>query len=385
MTSKRWTNEFLNEMRGVADPLADDVVKSVIESGGLDEFNKMIRHLVNNRDVLPESAPKIVRDYFEQTQILPVWADREKIVRGERVFDMYGPEMIMMLFFVSLPYAYATKRGSHVLSITAELTRRVHRRIFRTAQFIMDVMQAGGLAAGGRGVRSAQKVRLLHASIRYYIAHKEEWKKEWDPSWGLPINQEDLAGTLMDFSAGVMRGLRRAKIMLPPEDADAYLHCWKVVGHIIGVRDDLLPDSVSDSFTLAETIIGRQIGESDAGKFLAKDLVQFIQGFMPRFLRGFSASAIRHLSGDKVADTIETGPYNWTIALLKIQIAFFDWVEKLKYRFPKSQKFVRFLTWTLIDRVVLYEEGGENYFEIPDDLRKNWRLSKQKKFIKENL
>ena len=377
MTSKRWTNEFLNEMREVADPLADEVVKSVIESGGLDEFNKMIRHLVNNRDALPESMPKIVHDYFERTQILPAWADREKIVRGERVFDLYGPEMIMMLFFVSLPYAYATKKGSHVLSITAELTKHVHRRIFRTAQFIMDVMQAGGLGAGGSGVRSAQKVRLLHASIRYYIAHKEQWKQEWDPSWGLPINQEDMAGTLMDFSAGVMRGLRRAKILLSPEDADAYLHCWKIVGHIIGVHADLMPDSVSDSFILAETIIDRQAGKSDSGKILAKDLIEFIQGFLPRWMRGFSATAIRHLSGDKIADIIESGPYNWTIIFLRMQVAMFDFIEKIKYRFPKVQKYVRYFTWTLIDRVVLYEEGGENYFEIPDYLKKNWHLSKR--------
>ncbi|MBI5825492.1 MAG: DUF2236 domain-containing protein [Chloroflexi bacterium] len=377
MTSKRWTNEFLNEMRGVADPLADEVVKSVIESGGLEEFNKMIRHLVNNRDALPESMPKIVHDYFEKTQILPAWADKEKIIRGERVFDLYGPEMIMMLFFVSLPYAYATKKGSHVLAITAELTRHVHRRIFRTAQFIMDVMQAGGLGAGGRGVRSAQKVRLLHASIRYYIAHKKQWKNEWDPSWGLPINQEDMAGTLMDFSAGVMRGLRRAKILLSPEDADAYLHCWKVVGHIIGVHADLLPDSVSDSFILAETIIDRQIGKSDSGKILAQDLTQFIQGFLPRWMRGFSATAIRHLSGDKIADIIESGPYNWTIIFLRMQIAMFDFIEKIKYRFPKAQKYVRYFTWTLIDRTVLYEEGGANYFEIPDTLKNNWRLSKR--------
>ena len=50
MTSNRWTDKFLDEMREVADPLADEVVRLVIESGGLDDFNKMIRHLVNNRD-----------------------------------------------------------------------------------------------------------------------------------------------------------------------------------------------------------------------------------------------------------------------------------------------------------------------------------------------
>lgn len=377
MPTQKWTNEFLNEMRQVADPLADEVVASVIESGGLDEFNKLIKHLVNNRDKLPDSMPLIVREYFEKTAILPSWADPKKIIRGERVFDLYGPEMIMMLFFVSLPYAYATKKGSHVLSITAELTRHVHRRIFRTAQFIMDVMQSGGLGANGRGVRSAQKIRLLHASIRYYIAHKDAWKKEWNPEWGLPINQEDLAGTLMDFSSGVMRGLRRAKIALSAEDADAYLHSWKVAGHIMGVREDLMPENVTEAFTLAETIIDRQMGESSSGKELTKDLINFIQSFLPRFLHGFSATSIRYLSGDKIADVIQSGSYNWTYLLLKFQIAFFGWVVKLENRFPRLQKYARYFTWLLIDKLVLYEEGGETYFEIPDYLRENWKVSKR--------
>lgn len=377
MTSQKWTDEFLDEMRHVADPLADEVVASVIQSGGLEEFNKLIRHLVNNRDALPESMPKIVHEYFVRTEVLPEWADKKKIVRGERVFDSYGPEMIMMLFFVSLPYAYATKKGSHVLSITAELTRHVHRRIFRTAQFIMDVMQSGGLGAGGRGVRSAQKIRLLHASIRYYIAHKEKWKDEWDSSWGLPINQEDVAGTLMDFSTGVMRGLKRAKIVLSPEDADAYLHCWKVVGHIIGVRSDLMPEGLDDAFDLAQTIIDRQVGGSSSGKVLSKDLIEFIQGFLPGAFRGFPSTAIRYLSGDKVADVIESGPYNWTLTFLKVQIVFFDFVEKIKGHFPNAMKYIRYLTWMLIDKMVLFEEGGQTYFDIPDDLRKSWHLSKR--------
>ncbi|MFN8412965.1 MAG: oxygenase MpaB family protein [Anaerolineales bacterium] len=375
MPSTKWTNEFLDEMRFVADPLADEVVLSIIQSGGLDEFNKLIRHLVNNRDSLPDTMPKIVRDYFEQTEILPEWVDMEKVVRGERVFDAYGPEMITMLFFVSLPYAYATKKGSHVLSITAELTRHVHRRIFRTAQFIMDVMQSGGLGASGRGVRSAQKIRLLHASIRYYISHKDQWREEWDSSWGLPINQEDMAGTLMDFSVGVMRGLKRSKIFLSPEEEEAYLHCWKVVGHIIGVRTDLIPESVEDAFDLAQTIIERQVGPSTSGKALSSDLIQFIQGFLPRLFFGFPAVAIRYLSGNQIANVIESGPYNWTLGFLYFQIVLFGFIEKLKRIFPFALRYVRYLTWWLIDKMVLFEEGGQTYFDIPDDLRRRWRLS----------
>src|SRR4030095_9631743 len=116
MTHK-WTSQLLDSMRGIADPLPDEVVAAVINLGGLEAFNEMMKQLVSNRDKVPDTLPKIVSDFFEKTMILPRWVDKEKIVRGEKVFDLYGPEMITMLFFVALPYAYATKKGSHVLAI----------------------------------------------------------------------------------------------------------------------------------------------------------------------------------------------------------------------------------------------------------------------------
>jgi hypothetical protein len=379
MAVEKWTNTLLDPMRQVADPPADKVVAAIIDSGGTEAVNAMMRHIVGNRDVVPESLPKIVQDFLTETEILPDWADKKLIKKGEKVFDLNGPEMIMMLFFVSLPYAYATKRGSHVLSITAELTRHVHRRIFRTAQFIMDVMQKGGLTDGGRGVRSAQKVRLIHASIRHYMHHNPKWSSEWDSEWGLPINQEDMAGTLMDFAAGVMRGLDRAGIPLDPDEAEAYLHCWKVVGHIIGVSPELMPENVPDAFDLANTIIARQKGESNSGAVLSKDLIQFIQKFMfGKFFLGFPATATRVLSGDEVADTIHVDRSDWTRILLWGQFALFKLAERFERRLPRGRKWIRFMTWTLIEKAVLFEEGGQGTsFEIPDDLADSWNVSKK--------
>jgi hypothetical protein len=193
----------------------------------------------------------------------------------------------------------------------------------------------------------------------------------------MPINQEDMAGTMMDFSTAVLRGMARAKIKLTPEDREAYLHCWKVVGHLIGVREDLMPVDVKDAFDLAETIIARQIGESDSGKVLAQDLVCFVQGFLPSFLRGFPSTAIRYLSQDQVADTIHSGKYNWTVLLLWLQFAVFSVIDRFKESHDWTERFLRYLTWYVIDKVVLYEEGGEFYFNIPDRMQKNWRMTRR--------
>src|SRR5436190_800161 len=76
-----------------------------------------------------------------------------------------------------------------VLHMTARLETDAQRRVIETAQLLVDVMASGGLSPSGAGKRSAQKVRLLHAAVRYLIGKSGQW----DPALGVPINQEDLA------------------------------------------------------------------------------------------------------------------------------------------------------------------------------------------------
>jgi hypothetical protein len=56
---------------------------------------------------------------------------------------------------------------------THRLINHPFRRIVETAQFVLDVMAPDGLGHSGRGVRSAQKVRLMHAAIRHLILAAE--------------------------------------------------------------------------------------------------------------------------------------------------------------------------------------------------------------------
>lgn len=372
--TKTWSDELLNRMRESMDPLADDVVAAVIDTGGLTALNAMFKALVNNRDAVPASLPKEAKSFFDTTQVLPEWADQEKIKLGEDVFTLHGPEMVAMLFFVSLPSSYSMKKGAHVLGITAQLTGHVHRRIFRTAQFITDVMQPGGLGLDGRGIRSTQKVRLIHASIRHYIKHHPDRPQEWNPEWGEPINQEDMASTLLDFSVGVMKGVGKIGNRLTSEEMEAYHHCWRVVGHILGIDPELQAANVKEAFKLADAISARQLGEGEAGQTLARDLIQFLQGFMPRHLLGFPATAIRYLSGAKVANAIKSGPYNWTLIFLFTQMALLRVLDKFRRNHPRLQKYIRSLNWNLMHKVVLHEEGSQFYFEIPAGLKSAWQL-----------
>ena len=45
---------------------------------------------------------------------------------------------------------------------------------------------------------------------------------------------------LLTFSYVMVRGWKHLGITLSSEEERAYLHCWNVVGHVLGIRDELL-------------------------------------------------------------------------------------------------------------------------------------------------
>lgn len=371
MSSERWNRDFLESMRTVGDPEADAVISQIIEEHEIRAVNKIMKSLTENDAIVPEDMPPIVHAYLDKTSALPEWADMHRIQQGEAFFEFNWPVIVTFLFCASLPSAYAAWRGAQVLHLTQRLTEHVHRRIFETAQFILDAMSPGGLAPKGHGVRSAQKVRLMHASIRHYIQSVPKWNQDWDKAWGVPINQEDLAGTLMTFSVQILISMKRFRIPMTPDDEEAYLHAWKVIGHVMGVDPRLLPDDVDDAMALATAIFEHQKGESQAGKDLTKALLGFMESRSPgRLFAGFPASIIRQCVPEEIADLLDVPPANWTKALFFLENAILRGIDLFEFRHRNFSKLLESFSGRLVDRLVLIERGGNRQlFRIPKSLR----------------
>ena len=211
MPGSRWTTELLAKIRNEMDPVADRAVAKFYESGEVTEVNRLLSTLIAGTERPASELPPALREYLEATSTLPVWLDPAKIKLGEEVFGEYGVGSCAILACASLPECYMMRNGIHVLAMTQRLTQHAQRRVLETAQMIMAVMFPGGLAPDGIGIRTAQKVRLMHAAMRFLILHQparpappttladvmqhEVWKTEY----GQPINQEDLLFTLMTF------------------------------------------------------------------------------------------------------------------------------------------------------------------------------------------
>ena len=374
---KTWSDQTLAEMRKVGDPVADSVVRGLFETGGISSVNDLMQMLVRNDGIPSAQLPQSVRDYLQSTgQVSAV--DAANVAKGEQLFARLGPEMLAILGFYGLPMDYAAGKGVQVLYRTAYLARRPMRRVLETTQMVIDVMSQGGLSPHGRGVRAAQKVRLMHAAVRHLITHDPG--ASWDTATlGVPINQEDLAGTLMTFAYIVLAGLERLNLTVSEEDREAYFDCWMVIGRIMGVREDMLPSSVEEGRALAYQIFKDQGQSTPQGRELAKDLIGGYQTLLPSFLDGMPASMMHFflekesLTGRNIAAMLGVPEPDWTLSVARLAVGFDQFLNKHGIENPLTSSLAGFIGRELVKGFLLAERGpGRVSFSIPSDLHEQW-------------
>jgi hypothetical protein len=305
---RKWETSHLERHRDFTDPLADAAVKAIFDNNAEDEINICFKYIRNNGIQLPKKLPPILKKYFEETAVLPDWADKDLIRFGQENYIRHGFPIGVLLFYKSLPECYTGAKGAEVLLRSTRMNDHskdldvFSKRMSETGLFIFDCMMPGGLEAGGSGIRTAQKVRLIHAVMRYFL-NNNNWPTKEN---GEPINQEDMAGTLMSFSALILEGLQIIGINLDTTEAEAYIHCWGVIGHIMGVHPDLIPKNAADALALGHAIVDHQVGKSNAGVTLTSALLAFCDKKAPFFIKKeFHSTMMRLLMEDKYSDILE--------------------------------------------------------------------------------
>ncbi|HEX6387787.1 MAG TPA: oxygenase MpaB family protein, partial [Solirubrobacteraceae bacterium] len=228
----------------------------------------------------------------------------------------------------------------------------------------------GGLAPGGAGVRDTQKVRLMHAAVRHLVASSEAW----DPDWGVPVNQEDLGGTLMTFSIVVVDSLRKLGVSVTAEEADAYCHAWNCVGHILGIDERLLPGSEDEGRALQERIIGRHWAPCPEGQAMTKALIDTMEHATPgTIFDGFASYIVRYLGGDELGDILGVKRQNWTRLLGGPLRMFARDSDAVVDHDPLVAAIAERFSKQLLEGIGWVARGGERApFDIPQELADDW-------------
>ena len=376
--SQQLTDAFLDAKRLKGDAMADRVVASLIKSGEIDKVDRDLLALLRDDQLVPVNLPAPVREYFEQTEG-PLAVDPEALRRAQNVFATYGPEILMVLAFGSLPAAYAAHKGVQVLYRTAFLEKRPMRRVLETSRMMAEVMAPDGVAAEGRGLRIIQKVRLMHAGIRHMVQTDEELP--WDDgALGVPINQEDLAGTLMTFSYVVLLGLEQLHLTLHPDDANGYLQTWSAIGRLMGIDDDLIPETMGEAEALTTRIRQRQLAGSPEGIALTHALIEGYAEWCDGLPDSAPASMVHFFLDDDVlmhqnlAAMLEVPSARWFGVLPRLLADFFRASSFLFGRGPVQARVARWLSRHFLAGLMNAGDARGATFSIPDHLHEDWKL-----------
>ncbi len=298
---------------------------------------------------VPNLPPPIVdalKQYVDGARVLPDWADPVQIARAEAIFFDQGVLSCTLLFCASLPECYVVPDLAEVLHTTGQLEQRTDWRIRSTAAMIFPVMMRGGLTTpAGGGVAQVLKVRLIHAMVRNLILraspqealasrarglaaaplpmlaalrdsrrmHHALFAHGWDMARGMPCNQEEQAYTLFTFGYVYLRGMRTLGLKLDEADERAVLHTWNVVGHLVGIRRELMVDTLDEAAALFERMQVRGRAElvpPDPRPALAAALFRNLAGVIPlRVAKPFPQLLCRRLVGRAAArDLAIDGP-----------------------------------------------------------------------------
>lgn len=379
--SKRdyWSDSFLDRMRETGDPLADDAIAAAIEDRGIEHVHQLMSLLVLNDQPPPDEMHPKVKAYLAATGNVDA-IELPRLVQGEELFADLGPEILMLLSCYSLPAAFAAADGVQVLYRSGYLLHRPNRRLFETTQMVIDVMTPGGLGPQGKGVRTAQKVRLMHAAVRQLVLTDDE--TPWHADFGHPINQEDLAATLMIFSYLVLDGLSKMGFRLDSDTQKAYLDAWCAIGRIMGVREDLLPEDFEEAKILTEKIQARQIRYSPEGVKMTEALLQMLEEQLPRLFRGFPPSLMRLCLPSNVADFLEVPRHWFSLLIVKLDLWLAVRIVRHIRRDHHKRRVLRWFNLHLIQLMVDVDRGGNRAkFDVPGFLRRKWDFGEREEHL----
>jgi len=311
----------LRAFRGIGDALADRLLQELLPHFGPDKIDRVngLENLLNalmpwtpgSALPLPGEAGERLRAFLQPSaaEALPAWLKEpdgtvsektwRRMQNAQKFFQKFELTAMVVLGCSSLPHCYSHPEIASTLVVSGRLASQVKQRLGETADFLRAVMQPEALR-DGQALPWIRKVRLMHAIMRLLTLqdaseHRKRrglslagflLKREWHRRDQQPLDQLELCYVLLTFSLVVLEGWSSLGVHIPDEIGDDYLFTWRVVGHVLGVEDELLArqQTLGDARQLFAAIKALQADMSSPGaemdgRLLAATLLVLLSEF----------------------------------------------------------------------------------------------------------
>jgi ER-bound oxygenase mpaB/B'/Rubber oxygenase, catalytic domain len=258
------------------------------------------------RTTVPKNLPSEISNFRPTLSRIPNDV-RQADAWCRPYWDRHRLPIIGSLFYASLPACYAAANGAEVLVETGGMLKRpdLLRRIPRTGEFVATMMMHRLLTDSGEVNEDSDPycairfVRVLHGAVRHMITDPSK-AKPWDTAArGVPINQMDLAGTVLAFGLITDEPFERFVGHTSPNgvDENLFLARWNTVGELLGTHPNLLANDIFDARALLGSIRVEwtESPKDSAGNKLVDALLEYMSSWLGG-TDGLNVALLRHLA-----------------------------------------------------------------------------------------
>ncbi|WP_280269258.1 oxygenase MpaB family protein [Nocardia wallacei] len=285
---------------GVWDPESDRLVASVLDRGDAPRVNDLLKTWTKNSQPLPAGLPADVRDFVESARQLPPWTDRAKLAAAVEFNEKRGT-------YLGILYAMASGMMSTVIPKEARAVyyskggHDLKDRIAKTAKLGYDIGTPNAYAPDGEMIVTCVKTRLAHSGVRHLLPSSPHWSYIADED--VPISQHDMMVTWHSLSTTIMRNLTAWRVPIPTAESEGYLHIWQLCAHLLGIRDEYIPNSWTEADAQATQVLDPVLAPTPEGVNLADRLLRLGANLDLTLLsKPILGAFTRFVLGDKIAD-----------------------------------------------------------------------------------
>jgi hypothetical protein len=283
----------------VWDDAADPLMAALLTNGQVPAVNTAFQNWINNGDPLPAGLPAGLTAYLQQVNTLPSWADPAKLSLAAD-FNRRMNSYLFMLYSL----------GSGLMStVIPNEARNVYysaggadmqRRAAKTFTFGYDLGTLDAFQPTGHFVVTANKTRLVHAAVRHLLPQSNAW--EAATAERTPISQGDILVTFHSTGTYAHRKLVDWNVPMSAADEDAFLHSWQVALHLLGVRDEYIPQSWAAADAQAAQVLTPILAPTTEGVSLAHTLLGLMYQPTLGLDTGFVNEFVRYVNGNQIGD-----------------------------------------------------------------------------------
>lgn len=248
-TPELWDRMGRDFMRG-DEPI--DRLVGWMAAHGMRETRALFEQALERGIESVANAPAPLREFFALIDTPPAWLDRDQVELGAQLHRRGGTAGTYGGRDVALVGGYQASAFNKTLLLTGALEKGPARRFAETLRWALDCTAADGMSRFQPGFKSTVRVRLIHALVRRHVQRLPDWRME---EWGLPINQPDMAATLLGALVVPLLVARVMGMVQTRSERDAAVHHARYVGWLMGVEEIWLPTDETGAMNLLTQIL----------------------------------------------------------------------------------------------------------------------------------